>query len=144
MRRAAGVVGAVLLVAGCSSGGGPVVESGPRPSGDVLPSMESQVDPEIRTSTAATLGIPPGQLPPPGRCRIWIPGKPPGHQHPPGRCAALERQVPGGAWLVYRPSKSRKEVRVSVYDASRPRVTLIRIFDAATGVLLRERAPDSP
>jgi len=30
--------------------------------------------------------IPPGHLPPPGECRVWLPGLPPGHQPPPGRC----------------------------------------------------------
>jgi hypothetical protein len=30
--------------------------------------------------------IPPGHLPPPGECRVWLPGRPPGHQPPPGRC----------------------------------------------------------
>lgn len=143
MGRMVGGVGAVLLLVGCSSGGGPVVESGPRPSGSAHPSGQAEARSEIRTSTAATLGIPPGHLPPPGRCRIWIPGVPPGHQGGSGSCALLERRVPPGAWLVYRPSKSHKEVRVSVYDADRPRVTLIRIFDAATGALLREVVPES-
>jgi hypothetical protein len=39
-------------------------------------------------STAATLGIPPGHLPPVGQCRIWIPGTPPGHQGPSGDAAS--------------------------------------------------------
>ncbi len=36
--------------------------------------------PRPKRSTAATLGIPPGQLPPIGQCRIWIPGRPAGRQ----------------------------------------------------------------
>ena len=44
--------------------------------------------------------IPPGHMPPPGKCRIWFPGKPPGQQPPPGDCWELERQVPPGAWLI--------------------------------------------
>ena len=79
-----------------------------------------------------------GHLPPPGRCRVWIPGRPPGHQTKVGECARLEREVPPGAWLVYRPSKSRMDVRVSVYDTVRARVRVIRVFDAASGALLRE------
>ena len=31
-------------------------------------------------STAATLKIPPGHLPPPGECRVWLPDVPPGQQ----------------------------------------------------------------
>jgi hypothetical protein len=30
--------------------------------------------------------IPPGHYPPPGECRVWIPGRPPGHQPPPVKC----------------------------------------------------------
>lgn len=44
--------------------------------------------------------IPPGQMPPPGKCRIWVPGKPPGQQPPPGDCYDLERYIPPGAWLI--------------------------------------------
>jgi hypothetical protein len=93
-------------------------------------------------STAATLGIPPGHLPPPGQCRVWIPGEPPGHQGPVGACSALAAQVPADGWLVYRPSKNKKEVKVSVYDARKPGViVVIRFYDSKTGDLLREERP---
>lgn len=44
--------------------------------------------------------IPPGHMPPPGKCRIWYPDLPPGQQPPPGDCRELERHVPPGAWLI--------------------------------------------
>lgn len=44
--------------------------------------------------------IPPGHMPPPGSCRIWLPNTPPGKQPPPGDCYELSRMVPPGAWLV--------------------------------------------
>lgn len=99
-------------------------------------------------TTARELGIPPGHLPPPGSCRIWMPGQPPGHQSPPGACADLEGRVPEGGWLVYRPAgrsvghghgkKDKRVVRVTVYGAGGP--SLLRVFDIATGRLLREES----
>lgn len=44
--------------------------------------------------------IPPGHMPPPGKCRIWYPDLPPGRQPPPGECADLQYRVPPGAWLI--------------------------------------------
>lgn len=98
-----------------------------------------------------TLGIPPGQLPPPGSCRIWFPGRPPGHQPAAGRCDDLASRVPPGAWLVYRPladgrgkgrgrgRRGHAVVRVSVYGDSG--LSVVRIFDAVTGALLEEDTP---
>ncbi|UCD80110.1 MAG: hypothetical protein JSW26_01360 [Desulfobacterales bacterium] len=44
--------------------------------------------------------IPPEYMPPPGKCRIWFPGRPPEYQPPPGECADLERQLPLNTWLL--------------------------------------------
>lgn len=94
---------------------------------------------ESRPTHPAHLGIPPGHLPPPGHCRIWFPGRPPGHQPPPASCSTLENDVPMGAWLLYRPSRDRKHVEVSVYDARRPRLVVsVRLYEASTGRYVRE------
>ena len=123
---------AAVVAAGCSRK--VVVTSGPS-SSDAPP-------PTAGPSTAATLGIPPGHLPGPGQCRIWVHGTPPGHQPPPGDCSALAARVPAGAWLVYRPTENRKHVRVSVYDARNPGVIIaIRLYDVANGRFLREETP---
>jgi hypothetical protein len=90
-------------------------------------------------STAATLGIPPGHLPPPGQCRVWVPGQPPGHQAPARSCARIERTAPAGSWIVYRPSEDKKVVHVRVVDERRPGVVVrLRVYDVKRGTLMRE------
>ncbi len=96
-------------------------------------------------STAATLGIPPGHLPRPGECRIWIPGAPPGQQPRPRSrpCDGIVVDAPAGSWVVYRPSRNRKYVHVRVIDEQRAGVIVrIRIFAIETGALVREKEGD--
>jgi hypothetical protein len=82
----------------------------------------------------ASLHIPPGHLPPPGECRIWIPGRPPGHQPKAGRCDRLEGHVPPGALLLYRPESDPRHVRVTEYHPEEPSVIIsIRYYVAANG-----------
>lgn len=50
------------------------------------------------------VGIPVGQMPPPGSCRIWHPDRAAGRQPPAGGCEELRRRVPADAWLLYRPT----------------------------------------
>jgi hypothetical protein len=102
------------------------------------PISESSREPESRKELKP-LGIPPGHLPPPGACRIWIPGTPPGHQSPSGNCAGLRERVPAGAWLLHRESDNPDEIEVSEYDEKRPSVVvIIRYFEASTGRYLRD------
>ena len=105
------------------------------------PAPRTQPAPAVRRgpSTAATLGIPPGHLPAPGQCRVWVPGEPPGHQPRPRSCAHIERTAPAGSWIVYRPSEDRKVVHVRVVDERRPGVVVhLRVYDAQRGMLIRE------
>src|SRR3970282_2943957 len=71
--------------------------------------VEAPPPPSARgPSTAATLGVPPGHLPPPGECRVWIPGRPPGRQARRRSCDGILAEAPAGAWLLYRPGADRR------------------------------------
>lgn len=92
-------------------------------------------------STAATLGVPPGHLPPPGLCRIWMAGRPPGHQPSPQSCDGIVTRAPAGSMILYRPPRDRRTVRVQYVDDRRAGVVVrIRLFEAKTGKLLRDQA----
>jgi len=144
----------LLLAAGLAacSGSNAGVQTGPEPQAQSIPGTASGSgsEPTLKNenvpdnaSTAARFGIPPGHLPPPGQCRVWVPGEPPGKQkkNASGDCSAVSRQVPAGGWLVYRPSENKKEVVVREYGAS-DRVTSIKVFDVVTGAFLRELSPE--
>ena len=99
-------------------------------------SMTPSPEPEpVRRSpsTAATLGIPPGHLPAPGMCRVWVPGTPPGHQAKARSCDRIERTAPAGSWIVERPTgnkKDKKMVHVRVVDERRPGVVIqMRVYE---------------
>ncbi|HKC38793.1 MAG TPA: hypothetical protein VKC15_04555 [Gemmatimonadales bacterium] len=95
-------------------------------------------------STAATLGVPPGHLPKPGECRIWIPGTPPGRQPKPKSrpCAGIAPLAPAGSWIIYRPSDDKKVVHVREVDSRRAGAVIrIRVFDIESSLLLREENP---
>jgi hypothetical protein len=47
-------------------------------------------------------GVPPGHMPPAGKCRIWLPRTAPGQQPPIGDCNVLSGQVPPGGRLIRR------------------------------------------
>ena len=116
-------ISGLLLLGGCTR----VLISDPTPTG---PHPHAQV---------AAIGIPPGHFPPPGQCRVWIPGRPPGHQPPPGPCSVLAGEVPPGAWLVSRPSKNKRNIKVSFYHERRPGIVVaVGIYDVATGKLVQE------
>ena len=96
-------------------------------------------DASAHRSTAATLGIPPGHLPPVGECRVWVPGTPPGRQARARSCARIERTAPAGSWILYRPSTDRKVVHVRTVSSDHAgRVVRIRIYDIERGAYLRD------
>ena len=105
------------------------------------------VVPEARAagpSTAATLGVPPGHLPKPGECRVWIPGVPPGRQPRPRSrsCDGIAAAAPAGSWILYRPTADRKIVHARIVDERRAGLIVrIRVFEAESGRFVREENP---
>lgn len=96
---------------------------------------------ENRGGIPRRLHIPPGHLPPPGSCRIWIPGVPPGRQSPPGDCYSLASAVPPGAWLLGRPEDEPEYFEVIIYDNQRPGIVVdIEWYVAASGEFVRRHA----
>jgi hypothetical protein len=92
----------------------------------------------------ATLGIPPGQMPRPGECRVWIRGLSPGRQpRPKSRsCAGIERTAPAGSWILYRPARGARVVRVRMVDERRAGIVVrVRVFEIDSGKFLREEQP---
>jgi hypothetical protein len=125
---------ALLAAAGCS---GVQIERAPTPPAQSVPAAATASS--GRRSTAASLGIPPGHLPPVGQCRVWMPGQPPGHQARARSCDNVERAAPAGSWILYRPTEDRKIVQVRVVDGRRAGVIVHRrTYDVQRGTLLRE------
>ncbi len=56
-------------------------------------------------------GVPPGQRPPAGMCRIWIDGVPPGQQPAPTDCATANANRPPNARVIYG-DRSRDDGRI--------------------------------
>lgn len=59
-------------------------------------------------------GVPPGQRPPAGMCRIWIDGVPPGHQPAPTDCGTAAARVPRNGRIIY--GDGTYDRRGSIYD----------------------------
>jgi len=48
----------------------------------------------------SAVNVPPGHMPPPGKCRIWYKNRKAGNQPAPGNCNKLKNKVPAGAVLI--------------------------------------------
>ncbi len=139
MMQRLGPAALAVIFAACGSSG-QVVVAGPSPSqdADVTPTTSETVT----GNTAVELHVPPGHLPPPGRCRVWVPGTPPGHQARARSCDGILGHAPAGSLVIYRPSKDKKVVQVRYVDGEHAGVvTIARVFDIASGRLLAEERP---
>lgn len=86
--------------------------------------------------------VPPGHLPPPGECRVWIDGRPPGQQPPPTSCGRAEARADRyGGRVIYGGDRRRGEYRgyerYDRYDDRRYDRPYDRYEDAAVRVCVR-------
>lgn len=69
-----------------------------------------------------TNGVPPGQRPPAGMCRVWIDGVPPGQQPAPTDCATARLNVPANGRVIYGENRTARanefNRRVQLADGS--------------------------
>jgi hypothetical protein len=90
-------------------------------------------------STPAALNVAKGHLPPPGMCRVWVQGRPTAKQPKSRDCAGIDETAPAGSWVLLRPSKNRKVVKVRMVDERRAGIVVrVRVYNAANGRFLRE------
>jgi hypothetical protein len=61
-------------------------------------------------------GVPPGQRPAAGMCRVWIDGLPPGQQPAPTDCGTAAARVPYNGRIIY--GDQTNESRRRVYDSN--------------------------
>ena len=104
---------------------------------------------EIEDSTArpdrdrtGPLGIPEADLPEPGQCRIWVPGRPAAEQPAAEACGAAEGKAPPAAWILYRPADDVRVVHARVLDPTeKGKVLRIDLYDAEKGTYLGTKEP---
>ena len=140
------VASGLLLLAACTRT--VIVQPGPerqqrgsRPPPRTPPEPDRPPPPPPPPVRTYEVLIPPGHLPNPGQCRVWIPGRAPGRQPRPRSrpCAAIEAVAPAGSWIVYRHPDDRRLVYLRVIDERRPGIVIrIRIFDIDSWELVRD------
>ena len=89
------------------------------------------------TDDRSPLRIPPAELPGPGACRLWKPGRPLREQARAGACAQIEPTAPPESWILYRPQQDPRLVHLRIVDPDRAGVvTQVRVYDAERGTYL--------
>jgi hypothetical protein len=69
-----------------------------------------------RGKSKGNQGVPPGQRPPAGMCRIWINNVPPGHQPAPTDCQTAVRNQPPNSQIIWGDNTNRRDVNVRDRD----------------------------
>ncbi len=131
-------LGLACLVSGACTGGVQQAPEQPEPA----PAPRSTGPPPraMPVRRAPNLGIPPGHLPGPGYCRVWVEGTPSGRQARTRACEGILPYAPEGSWILYRPASRQQEIRVRhVHNTKHGlMVVAVRVYEAQTGRHLRD------
>jgi len=131
-----GAYGIILLVIAAVLGSCTVIVRNDKPANEEVVIVKE------KKGRSKSLGIPPGHLPAPGLCRIWIPGRPAGHQPRAGNCHSVMKKVQPGCWLLSRSKYDPKHIQVTVFDDyDATEVIIVRYYIAETGRFAFEEKP---
>lgn len=86
-------------LSGCMVSGGILIEPEPVIIGNP-PGNEVDRRKDKEHSRRHHIKIPPGHMPPKGKCRVWFKDHPPGHQPPPVSCNSIGPRIPYGAVVI--------------------------------------------
>ena len=94
----------------------------PRPTGGLDGVLGRVILPRAGTAGPRELaGVPRGQYPPPGECRVWYPNRPPGQQPPPTSCDRLAGvRLEPGAFILHGDRAYDAEYNWQEADRRRP------------------------
>lgn len=101
MRAAVLLSGLIIILAGCGRKSATTVPTGPSRSVSAAEQASQESAGGPARGPRRLNGVPPGHFPPPGECRLWVPGRPPGQQARPTACSNLRGRVPAGAFILY-------------------------------------------
>ncbi|HEY7615047.1 MAG TPA: hypothetical protein VH764_18780 [Gemmatimonadales bacterium] len=119
---------ALLALSACAPRSTP-----PAPEPEVIEEEGARSDADRR----GPLGIPEGELPSPGQCRVWYPGRPSAQQPATGGCTEAEKAAPPGSWILYRPTDDQGVVHNRVtHPVRRGVIVRIDLYDAERGTYL--------
>jgi hypothetical protein len=129
---------ALLAVPACAPRSTP-----PAPDSEVIEIEEQRAQSDA--DRRGPLGIPEGELPAAGECRVWYPGRPSGQQPPPGGCGEAEQTAQPGSWILYRPTDDKGVVHNRVTDPVRKgEIVRIDLYDAERGIYLGTKETEKP
>jgi hypothetical protein len=146
MSRIASLGLACLVSGSCTVVVNPAPQQEPEPESEPTPRVvRPEPEPPPRETpvrrTMPALGIPPGHLPDAGYCRVWIEGRPPGQQARSRSCQGILAYAREGSWVLYRPERYQREVRVRhVHDTKPGVIVRVRAYDVGSGRYLRDVA----